>query len=499
MLKNEWILKKTASLLSVRELRSNLNSILNSHNIAQQELQHWLLAFTEAATNIVRHTTPPATFIQLTLSYINNEWIMIIEDDGGETTVYNNKSNIPDILAEGGYGIALIQSLFAESVYSRTPENINKLVISNPLCSQVKLPTIILVDDDPVIRKIIQSYLKNKYQIIAFSSAEEAIPFIKKNKIDLILSDISMQGMDGLSMRKNLAGHIETDILPFVFITGNSSNDTRQIATRLGVDDYIVKPVKKVELLDIVSRVLQRSQNLKIRINQRLDPKVTAGLRPQLPKKIDGYNLVVQSRVASAGGGDYLLQHDKLILLGDIMGHGEQAKFFAYAHAGYFRGLIYGLYKNEGVNLLLNKLSQSMINDSLLSGALTTCIAAELNNEYIQLASAGHPKPWLITEKGIDILPVSGMLAGITEDTQYNQLTLQLKPKQRLMLYTDGLLESRSETLSSHYETEISHILLSSLTEPIELAAKKISHWFDITHAEMPEDDMTFVLIERPI
>lgn len=499
MLKNEWVLKKTASLLSVRELRNNLNSILNSHNVAPQELQHWLLAFTEAATNVVRHTDPLASFIQLTLSYIDNKWVMVIEDDGGETAVYNNIFDIPDTLNEGGYGIALIQSLFAQSVYSRIAENTNKLIISNPFCSQIKLPTIVLVDDDPVIRKIIHSYLKDKYQIIEFPSAEDAIPFIKKNKIDLILSDISMQGMDGLSMRKNLAGHIETDILPFVFITGNSSDNTRQTAARLGVDDYIVKPVKKTELLDIVSRVLQRSQNLKTRINQRLDPKVTAGLRPQLPSKIDNYNLVVQSRVASAGGGDYLLQHDKLILLGDIMGHGEQAKFFAYAHAGYFRGLIYGLYKNEGVNILLNKLSQSMINDSLLSGALTTCIATELNSEYIQLASAGHPKPWLITEEGIDILPVSGMLAGITEDTQYNQFTLQLQPKQRLMLYTDGLLESRSEALTNYYETEISKILVSSLSEPIELAAKKVSSWFDIAHAEMPEDDMTFVLIEKSV
>ncbi|MDA1379023.1 response regulator [Plesiomonas shigelloides] len=101
----------------------------------------------------------------------------------------------------------------------------------------------------------------------------------------MILSDIAMQGMDGLSLRKNLSGQLETDILPFVFITGDDSGHVRQTAARLGVDDYLVKPVKKAALLDIVSRVLQRSLHLKNRISQRLDPKVTAGLRPSLPSK----------------------------------------------------------------------------------------------------------------------------------------------------------------------------------------------------------------------
>lgn len=493
---HEWTFKKPATLAAIRELRSHVNAVLSRHNVAVQENQHWLLAVSELGTNIVKHATPAASYILLTLCLTPEGWSLHFEDDGGATQAHTEPSALPDELSESGYGIAVIRTLFARVDYQHTADGLNLLVVAAPFCAQKK-PVIVVVDDDPVIRRLILSYLEHEYTCVPFSAAENAIPYILGNQVDLILSDIAMQGMDGLSLRKNLSGQLETDILPFVFITGDDSGHVRQTAARLGVDDYLVKPVKKAALLDIVSRVLQRSLHLKNRISQRLDPKVTAGLRPSLPSQIGSYRLAVESRVASAGGGDYLLHNHSLLLLGDIMGHGEQAKFFAYAHAGYFRGLICGLYKNEGVDILLNSLSQSMLNDSLLSGALTTCIAAELGEQSVSLACAGHPRPWLIQPDKVEILPITGMLAGIAEDTRYSKLELTLAAGERLMLYTDGLLESRSQTRAQLYHHELEQLLLATLSQPIEQAARAIAQWFDHLHGGTPEDDMTVVLIEH--
>ena len=149
------------------------------------------------------------------------------------------------------------------------------------------------------------------------------------------------------------------------------------------------------------------------------------------------------------------------------------------------------------MDILLNSLSQSMLNDSLLSGALTTCIAAELGEQSVSLACAGHPRPWLIQPDKVEILPITGMLAGIAEDTRYSKLELTLAAGERLMLYTDGLLESRSQTRAQLYHHELEQLLLATLSQPIEQAARAIAQWFDHLHGGTPEDDMTVVLIEH--
>ena len=76
-------------------------------------------------------------------------------------------------------------------------------------------------------------------------------------------------------------------------------------------------------------------------MGELLDQRMTSALRPLLPASdIHGYQLALQTRAAAVGGGDFLLVKDRVLWLGDVMGHDTDAKFFAHAYAGYLRGLL---------------------------------------------------------------------------------------------------------------------------------------------------------------
>jgi DNA-binding LytR/AlgR family response regulator len=99
--------------------------------------------------------------------------------------------------------------------------------------------TCIIVDDEPLARKGIENYVAQTNNLLlldSFEHAQEAINFIKKNKVDLLLLDISMPDISGIDMLQNL-----TDAPLTIFITADATFGSE--AYDLDVIDYLVKPV----------------------------------------------------------------------------------------------------------------------------------------------------------------------------------------------------------------------------------------------------------------
>lgn len=116
-------------------------------------------------------------------------------------------------------------------------------------------PAILIVDDDPMIRNAIIEYLR----IIGFSvdeaaNADQALNILKLKKIDVVITDIIMNGMDGLEMTRHIKERYDTDI---IVITGYTGNYSYEEAIREGADDFVFKPFKLEELLLRLRRVLK--------------------------------------------------------------------------------------------------------------------------------------------------------------------------------------------------------------------------------------------------
>ncbi len=115
---------------------------------------------------------------------------------------------------------------------------------------------ILIVDDDPDIRKVLRLLLQALYQVSEASDGAEAVRMIQEEKdTDLIILDVMMPGMDGYDTCDALRAYTNA---PVLFLTAKSAEADRISAYRSGGDDFLSKPFSQDELLAKVSSLLRR-------------------------------------------------------------------------------------------------------------------------------------------------------------------------------------------------------------------------------------------------
>ena len=121
-------------------------------------------------------------------------------------------------------------------------------------------PIILAVDDQLQNIELLEAYLAPQgYEIIKALSGEEALMKLSGNKIDLILLDIMMPRMSGIEVLSRLRADERTKAIPVVMVTALKETEDKVKALEAGCDDFISKPVDKVELLARVKSILKIS------------------------------------------------------------------------------------------------------------------------------------------------------------------------------------------------------------------------------------------------
>ena len=118
------------------------------------------------------------------------------------------------------------------------------------------LSHILIVDDDPDIRKVLHLLLQNTYTVSEAADGPSAIAFLRETPdVDLILLDVMMPGMDGYAACDALREFCNA---PVLFLTAKSAQSDRISAYRSGGDDFLSKPFSQDELLAKVGELLRR-------------------------------------------------------------------------------------------------------------------------------------------------------------------------------------------------------------------------------------------------
>jgi putative two-component system response regulator len=125
--------------------------------------------------------------------------------------------------------------------------------------------TILIVEDNNEVRFAIEQALQLEgYSILSAIDGIDALQILTQFPIDLILSDINMPVMDGIGFYKELRKNPIWVTIPFIFLTANDSSDQVQAGRELGVEDYLVKPVKLDHLLGTIHARLLRATEIKL-------------------------------------------------------------------------------------------------------------------------------------------------------------------------------------------------------------------------------------------
>lgn len=115
---------------------------------------------------------------------------------------------------------------------------------------------ILIVDDEPKMRDLVKLYLEREgFRVTEAGDGQEAMDLFKKTKYDLVILDIMMPKLDGLSVCKEIRKNSET---PIILLTAKGEEIDRVLGFELGADDYVVKPFSPRELAARVKAMLRR-------------------------------------------------------------------------------------------------------------------------------------------------------------------------------------------------------------------------------------------------
>lgn len=185
----------------------------------------------------------------------------------------------------------------------------NELRSGRPRPSHAEGPTsVLVVDDEATIREVVRRYLEREgFQVGEAADGYEALDALEEAEPDLIVLDLMLPGIDGLTLTGLLR---ERRQVPIVMLTAKGEVTDRIRGLDLGADDYVVKPFSPQELVSRVRAVLRRTEE---------------GQRP--PSKalsIEGLHLDPASRTVSREGNDISLTATEFDLLWYLASHRGQ-------------------------------------------------------------------------------------------------------------------------------------------------------------------------------
>jgi DNA-binding response OmpR family regulator len=119
-------------------------------------------------------------------------------------------------------------------------------------------PHILVVDDDPQIRDLLQEYLtENALRVTVSSTGQQMAAILDDEAIDLVILDLRLAGEDGMAIARTLR---DKSAIPIVMLTGVRDEADRIMGLELGADDYLTKPFSPRELLARIRTVLRRTK-----------------------------------------------------------------------------------------------------------------------------------------------------------------------------------------------------------------------------------------------
>jgi len=119
-------------------------------------------------------------------------------------------------------------------------------------------PSILIVDDNPTVAELLRSHLKPyPYTVTVAHDGEEALEKVQGEPPDLILLDLMMPRISGFEICQRIKGDKRTQFIPIIVITALTEQEDKLKAIELGADDFLVKPINRLELTTRIKSLLR--------------------------------------------------------------------------------------------------------------------------------------------------------------------------------------------------------------------------------------------------
>jgi len=370
---------------------------------------------------------------------------------------------------------------------------------------------ILIADDQPDVLAALRLLLKAEgYETFTAQTPERVIEILKTERPELLLMDLNYardttSGHDGVGLLKSIRALDRT--LPVVVLTGWASLDVAVECLRGGVSDFIQKPWDNAKLLAALrkhlgeGRRVRESRRREAELAQQIEEaeEVQRGLLPRRVPSIPGCRIAVSWKPSSALSGDYF---DVLPLgpgrfglcIADVVGKGVPAALLMSNFQAMVKSVAGG---GESPGEVCRRLN-SFVCETVSSNKFITFFYAVMDTDArtLRYANAGHNPPILARRDGSwTRLSDGGTVLGVLSDRRYCEAAIDLAPGDRLLLYTDGLVEARNPEGEEFGEGRLVEMVLGQQRlEPEELQERILRSVTGFTGGSL-QDDATLIAL----
>ena len=382
---------------------------------------------------------------------------------------------------------------------------------------------ILSVDDEMDLELLLTQYFrrqirKGEYEFKFAHNGLEALTMLLKEKdFDIILSDINMPEMDGLTLLTKI-NEMQNPALKCIMVSAYGDMGNIRQAMNNGAFDFATKPIdlddlsvtieKAIEHITYIKQMQQEHTQLEsikgdLAVAREIQLAILPRIFPPFPENAEQLDIAASTNAAKDVGGDFYdffrIDEDHIgFVIADVSGKGVPAAIFMAVSRTLIRATgIRGVSPSECINY-----SNALLEKESVNNMFVTVFYGIYNIKTgeIRYTNAGHNLPYLLKKDGnIERLPVAGNMAvGIFDDSQYTEATLQLQPGETLLLYTDGVTEAinprEEEFTEMRLEQTLKKVTSSSCQEIIDTIKADVEAFAD--GAEQ-SDDITLLALKR--
>ena len=377
---------------------------------------------------------------------------------------------------------------------------------------------ILVVDDEPDLEPLLLQRMRRairagRYEFVFAGNGLEALQRLDQDEeIDMVLSDINMPQMDGLTLLEQIP-----DVNPNIrSVIISAYGDMKNIRTAMnrGAFDFVTKPIDFKDLQVTIDRTLIHVEELRealmardklVTLQNELDvaSNIQQSILPtELPREVD-YQMFGSMKSARNVGGDFfdvvrLPDRRVGLAIADVSDKGVPAALFMMSTRTLLKGAAIGAINPGDVMETVNQL---LCEDNEAAMFVTLLYAVyDPETGRLTYANGGHNPPLIVHQDNTSTLlpPTEGLALGLLPDYEYQQKTVTVEPGETLVLYTDGVTEAMNADEEEFGVERLQDIFTESYPREAHAITQLIFDAVDEFAGDTPQsDDVTCLTLCR--
>ncbi len=387
--------------------------------------------------------------------------------------------------------------------------------------------TILVADDNRLTVKLLdQLGQRLGHRVFTAYDGDEAAAILASEHIDILITDLSMPGRDGLDLVRSVRAQQDDRYTYVIMITQHREDEHLSKGRAAGVDDFLVKPIDFAELnarLSVAERIITMTHALSAQkreieqMNRRMREELQAAAQVQqslLPKElpdIPGWRFAWRVSPCEELAGDsvgilHLDEHHVACYVFDVTGHGVTAALLStqvsrYLHAAALRASLgTGSGSLTDPAALMRELNgQFPLRANAPQMIAISYIIIDTRDGSATWTSAGNPAPFLIDADGARARePRVHLFVGARPECDCFNRDIQFEPNTRCYLMSDGISETWHNDHGAFGDDRITDHLDANRTEALDASIDSLITATDrYSSSHIPADDRAVLAIQR--